>query len=235
MRSAVLGVALLAVAGSASAQNCAGFIDVLAANQFCPNVEWLKNRQITLGCQIPSSYCPNDAVNRLSMAAFLNRLGTAMTPELFFVDAFPNAINIQASTENFVCQTQPYTVVDYPRTAIVHTRFAGEVDAAVTWRSDIWYSTDNGMTWDPATAAIPATTAGAAGEWTQQSGFAFVDLAVGQTYIFANRIYERSTSAGTGNFTISLCHTMLEIRNRNGTSSPFDVRRGTGIDEHAQR
>jgi hypothetical protein len=153
------------------------------------------------------------------MAAFLERTGKALTPELFFVDLILGAIDIQASPDNYTCPSSPYTVVDYPRTAVIHTRFTGEVDAPVGWRSDIWYSTDNGATWQFATNSIPAVSATLAGESTQQTGFAFVHLNVGQTYIFANRIRLR---AGAGNFTAGRCHAMVEIRNRNGSSAPFD-------------
>jgi hypothetical protein len=42
-------------------------------------VTWLKSRNVTLGCAA-NLYCPNDAVSRLSMAAFLNRLGNTLVP-----------------------------------------------------------------------------------------------------------------------------------------------------------
>ena len=58
----------------ANAAPCAGFDDVEDASPFCADVAWIANRGITLGCG-PGLYCPNAAVNRLSMAAFLRRLG----------------------------------------------------------------------------------------------------------------------------------------------------------------
>ena len=68
------------VSAGAGAQSCAGFVDVPASDGFCPNVEWLKNRSITLGCTDTTHYCPTASVTRLAMAAFMNRLGTALTP-----------------------------------------------------------------------------------------------------------------------------------------------------------
>ncbi len=39
-------------------------------------MEWIKNRGITLGCNVPGTlYCPNLNVTRLQMAAFMYRLG----------------------------------------------------------------------------------------------------------------------------------------------------------------
>ena len=64
----------------ASAAPCEGFTDVLSTNSFCPNVAWLRNREITLGCSSSTLFCPANAVSRLSMAAFLNRLGNVLSP-----------------------------------------------------------------------------------------------------------------------------------------------------------
>jgi hypothetical protein len=71
----------LAPAPDANAAPCAGFTDVDDTSAFCPNVEWMKNRGITLGCA-PGLYCPSDPVSRLAMAAFMNRLGTYLPPTL---------------------------------------------------------------------------------------------------------------------------------------------------------
>jgi hypothetical protein len=66
---------LLILPIAAHAAPCAGFTDVDDSSSFCVNVVWVKNRNITLGCTSPTLYCPNNAVTRLQMAAFLNRLG----------------------------------------------------------------------------------------------------------------------------------------------------------------
>jgi hypothetical protein len=70
----LLGVAVSLITTSAVAQNCAGFTDVLASSPFCPDVTWMKTYGITKGCTA-STYCPNDSVSRLQMAAFMHRLG----------------------------------------------------------------------------------------------------------------------------------------------------------------
>ena len=42
---------------------CAGFTDVDSSSLYCPNVEWIKNRLVTLGCA-PNLYCPDAMVTR---------------------------------------------------------------------------------------------------------------------------------------------------------------------------
>ncbi|GIK86928.1 MAG: hypothetical protein BroJett026_24090 [Betaproteobacteria bacterium] len=80
----VLKVSVLAAAfafvPAAHAAPCAGFDDVDDASPFCASVAWMKNRAITLGCGDGSAYCPDDAVTRLQMAAFMKRLGESLFP-----------------------------------------------------------------------------------------------------------------------------------------------------------
>jgi hypothetical protein len=76
----VLAFVVGGVSSASLAAPCAGFTDVQDTSAFCPNVEWVKNRNITLGCTSPTLYCPNDPVTRLSMAVFMNRLGNALFP-----------------------------------------------------------------------------------------------------------------------------------------------------------
>src|SRR5688500_9844660 len=86
MKTKLLTALLLAVVPAlasmpTAAAPCAGFDDIDSASGFCPNVEWMKNRQVTLGCT-SSEYCPDEAVRRDTMAAFLARLGNALTPRI---------------------------------------------------------------------------------------------------------------------------------------------------------
>jgi hypothetical protein len=101
---AIVSGCLAALAGSpaAFAAPCSGFTDVDATSPFCPSVEWLKNRNVTVGCTA-SAYCPDAAVSRLGMAAFMNRLGTALTPVALRYDGAPGAIDLDAGI--VACQT----------------------------------------------------------------------------------------------------------------------------------
>jgi hypothetical protein len=70
---------------------------------------------------------------------------------------------------------------------------------------------------------IPFNAATAAGG-TQGSTFAYMDLAVGQTYTFAILIRESVDGPnGTGNFSDLACHMTVEIGNRTANASPFDA------------
>lgn len=83
MRSTIAAFGLAVVlAGPVIAAPCAGFEDVPADSAFCPNVEWVKNRGVTLGCAV-GLYCPNDSVSRLAMAAFLSRLDPMLAPTFY--------------------------------------------------------------------------------------------------------------------------------------------------------
>ncbi len=56
LRRAVISVALVA-APAAMAAPCAGFTDVDSNDLFCPHIDWLRNRAITLGCTSTTLYC----------------------------------------------------------------------------------------------------------------------------------------------------------------------------------
>ena len=116
---------LLAAVGTTQVQAapCAGFTDVLDTDLFCPNVQWLKNRSITLGCTSSTLYCPTDTVTRLSMAAFMNRLGTALTPQSYFSEANVGFNDLDVMT--FTCVTAVIPAANYPRIAVASGNLAG--------------------------------------------------------------------------------------------------------------
>ena len=208
---------LLLIGAGAQAQSCVGFVDVPASDSFCPNVEWLKNRAITLGCTDTTHYCPTANVTRLAMAAFMNRLGTALTPSIVFQDAAPGAITITTTgTEH--CITPAFPVTGYPRAAVLNATFAVTAPGAVTFRAVTVYSTNGGSTWSPTGTNFARSTSGAA-EWSGSTSVGVVNLAVGQSYLFAVRVVNE---AGTTLLSDSRCQLQALIGNRNGTSSPFD-------------
>ena len=90
MRRMVVMAALCALAGGARAQSCPGatgwvFDDVQASDPFCPQITWLAQRGITMGCALVDGshrlFCPSAEVTRESLAAFLNRTASAMFPQ----------------------------------------------------------------------------------------------------------------------------------------------------------
>ena len=134
MTTALSAVALLA-APLAQALPSAGFTDVDDTSTFCPNVEWLKNRAVTTGCTSATLYCPTDPVSRLAMAAFMNRLGTALTPAQLRVDGAPGPVDLDANV--VVCQTTDLAITGYPRTAYVDLCLSATATADVGLASDL--------------------------------------------------------------------------------------------------
>jgi hypothetical protein len=224
---ACFALAALAPTGSANAQSCAGFTDLLASSSFCPDAEWLKNRQITTGCTSATLYCPNNPVTRLAMAAFLHRLGVALTPfEMTPVSVAPAARNLSQAI--IVCQTADFTVPStqtppgpYPRRAYVNGAVHLSLPTAgVDVVASLQFSTNSGNTWTPITAsgAFASLYPGASpGNHVTLSPYGWQDIAVGQTMRFGLAI---GRFDGTGNVTAG-CNLTASIANRNPASSPL--------------
>lgn len=207
----------LALAPAAIAAPCADFTDVDSGSAFCPNVEWLKNRQITLGCTSATTYCPGEAVARLTMAAFLNRLGTALTPAQLPVEATPGAIDLD--TGLVVCQTQDFVVAGFPRRAYVDLSFNGNAPADVGLAVDAVMSTNAGASWTNLNAVANRGFV-AANQWGSFSDIGFADLAVGQTVRWGARM-TRGGIAGATDLADSRCKLRVLVYSRDGSASPF--------------
>ena len=235
MRRVACAMAISGVVGAAfpiagHAQSCVGFTDVPAASPFCPNVEWLKNRSITLGCTSTTLYCPNDPVTRLSMAAFMNRLGKALSPEVLFRETGTGAIVIPANPPiEARCDTVDTAATVYPRTAILTGTLNGLADAnAVAWRGFVVYSTDGGATWNGTTGGVGLRASSGPTQWSGVDPNGVVDLIPGLAYRFAIGVRRDDQLAGTtGNFADYRCLLTATIVNRNGVSSPFDTPRAS--------
>lgn len=219
--------ALLALAGApAMAQNCVGFSDVPSNSAFCPSVEWVKNRGITTGCGNGTTYCPNDAVSRIGMAAFLQRMGDKLTP--FIIEPAPTADSVSQlllTTPQVVCPTGDYNVVGYPRRAF----FTGRVNlynpsANGDFVTEMVYTDDA-----PGSTAWKAVQNSASYQ-TLYSGMApahdvstypggYLDLAVGKTYRFGMRV---SRYTGTTANVAAFCVNLVSIANRNSPTTPLD-------------
>ncbi len=222
---AVLTAVLVPLPSPALAQSCAGFTDVAAASPFCPNVEWLKNRGVTLGCTSTTLYCPTDPVTRLSMAAFMNRLGKALSPEVLTFEGTPGAIVLPTNAPFATrCGTADSTIAVYPRSATVYATLTGLSDAnAVAWKARAVYSTNGGATWQTAPSPVSIRASSGGNQWSGASAVASVDVTPGLAYRFAIEIARDDLLPGTaGNFVQSRCIVTATVDNRNGTSTPFD-------------
>lgn len=218
VRTAVAGMLAFSSASAVGAP-CAGFSDVQDTDSFCTAVEWLKNRSITLGCAA-GAYCPGDVVSRASMALFLNRLGTALTPRLEFVEAALGAVDPDASPT--LCPTVQIPSTAYPRQALVSVAFGGQSAGDLGYAARAMVSTDNGTSWNSLTNPandIRESVVGAA--WTNTAASGVYAIPATQSVRFAVGVARYS---GASDFTQARCHVTANVLNANGTSTPFDDR-----------
>ena len=222
LRTRVLCRALLALACGgalpASAALCAGFTDVQDTASYCTAVEWLKNRSITEGCTEVTLYCPGNVVTRASMALFLNRLGSALTPDLRHVEAVLPAVDPDASAA--LCATTTIASTPYPRQALLSVAFAGQSGGDLGYAARPLVSTDGGATWNPVTnpaSDLRESVAGTA--WTNSATSGVYAIPAAQSVRFAIGVARHS---GTADFTQARCQLTANVVNANGASSPFD-------------
>ena len=200
-------------------QPCGAFVDIGANSVFCPNVEWLKNRAITLGCTSATAYCPDSPVGRLAMAAFMNRLGASLTGTTLWQETSLGALDLDVSP--VVCQTADFVVAGFPRRAILDSVLSGTSANEVGFASSLVASFDGGATWAPVGAASKRTAA-PAGQWGTVRNGDNLDLDVGQTARFGLRV-SRDGLPGTTDLSDSRCALRALVGNRNRTSSPYEL------------
>jgi hypothetical protein len=206
------------MSAAAWAQSCAGFSDVGSAHPQCSNVEWIRNRAITLGCTSTSLFCPTDFVTRLQMAAFMNRLGTALTPQQLVVDGALTAPQLDLDTAPVACSTTPpYAVASYPRRALVDLSLSAQAATSLDVTAIPVVSFNNGTTWIPLAASAGRGSV-TAGQWGHVSGVAVRDLNVGESVRFGMQL---SRASGSGDLSGGACQLRVQIVSRDGASSPF--------------
>jgi len=214
--AALLGLLSFTLAPAAMAAPCAGFTDVEDTSGFCANVEWIRNRGVTVGCT-GATYCPGDAVNRLQMAAFMNRLGTALTPAQLTVDVAPGAIDLDAGL--VVCQTQDFAVSNFPRRAYVDLSFSANASADVGIAADVAMSTNGGGSWTLLNAVANRGLV-VANQWGSLADLGFADLAVGQTVRFGVMVGRGGAAPGV-DLSGSRCALRVLVFSRTGSASPL--------------
>ncbi len=209
----------------AHAAPCAGFDDVDSADLFCPNVEWLRNRGITLGCTA-STYCPNEPVTRLAMAAFLNRLGNATSPVVLEADSAESHALVGLSGplySNVICETADVPAGDYPRRAIVHGFLSGITNVSQPINVDLVASADAGATWTYLALPLNVATFSPT-SYQSVSHASTIDLAAGQTLRFgiAPTRFLSSDATTIG----ATCSVRAVIVNRTSSTPPlaFELR-----------
>jgi hypothetical protein len=195
---------------------CAAFTDVDAASSFCPDVDWLRNRAITLGCTA-TTYCPTDSVSRLAMAAFMNRLGTALTGLPVQVVADSGALDLDAAP--VVCATGPITASGFARAALIDGVLSAQGAGAADVLVEV-VSSANGTQWTSVSTAMRASLA--AGRMVNTRVMGSYDFVVGESMRFGLRV---SRGGGAANVSASQCRLRIIVGNRSATYSPFDAER----------
>jgi hypothetical protein len=218
MRSLRKWMLLLALAPlPAFGQACGGFVDVSPANFFCNDVEWIKNRGVTLGCTA-TQYCPNNNVLRSQMAAFLARLGRTLTPTIMRVT--DSAFDGDYDPFMVGCISTPVPPGDNP-----HPRQASFV--ASLWNfgtvavklvaARLVYSTDGGANWTPTADFEFGHTLTAGEHKTLALNGGPLDLDTTSTYLFAIR----TTTNNPGVMVSGDCQMTVRIENRTSLLPPF--------------
>jgi hypothetical protein len=218
-RFALIGLLAFNVAPAAAAP-CAGFTDVQDTDLFCTAVEWIRNRGVTLGCTSTTLYCPASSVTRASMALFLNRLGSALTPRLEFVETALGSVD--PDDDAALCATAQIASAAYPRQALISVAFAGQSTGDLGYATRPLVSTNNGASWSALTAPandIRESVAGAA--WTNSAASGTYAIPALQSVRFALGVDRQSGAAG---FSQARCQVAANVMNANGVSSPFDAR-----------
>jgi hypothetical protein len=199
--------------GQALAHQCVGFDDVEAEDPFCPNIEWIKNRGITLGCAA-TSFCPDDVVQRITLAAFLNRLGNALEPK--FAHAAQALIEASVNAGNRVCVTTPIPITGYPRVASpVGSMLYISSTAGAIYGARLVYSVDGGMVWNNWTVTESMGSSNSS-SFTSLSPTANAQiLDVGQIALFAIL----PVPSG-GSVTVAGCELTVRMDSHTGAASP---------------
>jgi hypothetical protein len=202
-------------------QTCGGFTDVFPSDFFCNNVEWIANRNVTLGCTL-TEYCPTLAVTRAQMAAFLNRLGDALQPDI--LRTIDSDFDGTYDPSDVGCVSTAYPIIpapplrDYPRqasfaavlmnfNAASSKTIQGELVYSTSGGTGPWISTGDAVMWQTVDPAERTTLSLVGGP---------LELAVGSTYHFAIR-----TTTNNPAVTVSgECQLNVRIESRTGTSTP---------------
>jgi len=204
--------------GLGSAAPCSGFTDVNDTDSFCPSVDWLKNRSITLGCTSATTFCPTDVVNRAQMALFMNRLGVALTPTILHTESI---VTNSLASPVIMCLAPEVMNDFFPRTGIMRATVHSQVDADVAVKFEPVVTSNDGITF----TTIGTGTVASAGTSVADSYLNATVLAgpipfdLMMDYRFALRA---TRLAGTGNLVgTNGCAITVEVVNRNPSSAPF--------------
>jgi hypothetical protein len=197
-------------------QPCAGFTDVDAASPFCASVEWMHNRLITTGCG-GDRYCPDAEVTRLSMAAFLSRLGGSLTVDATAIEESPGALDL--GTTPIVCRTRALPASTAPASltldAVLRALATGPGSVSV----QIVRRLSGSTAWQTASGGGQRVSV-RANRWSNVRVLGHLDVEAGQAVEYGVMLL--AEGAGSAPLADSSCHLLVRRGNRNPPYSPFD-------------
>lgn len=214
---AALSALAASVPASAHSASCAMFTDVQDTDPICNSVQWLRNRQITLGCAV-DAYCPGDTVSRATMALFFSRLGVALTPELVGSQNTIMQLTLPQGSLLIICPVAP-TTTGYPRTA----RARGTVSVPANGSAldmSLVVSVDSGPWTHLNTERLRITSPAGPQLLTWSSNT--LAMAPGAGHLFGIGISNPPSALGPLALGNGQCAIEVDIVNANPTAPPFD-------------
>ena len=208
------GYARLPVAALVS--TCGGFDDVVAGNPFCANVAWSRNRLVTQGCAA-NLYCPDAQVLRVAMAAFVSRLGDALTPDIRVQQSETGTIDPDANV--VVCMTSEHATGSQRRRYHLDAVMSLLASTDTQFRAHFVWKYDNYPFWLYENIDVSPSVA-RAGRWTNLRKLSHVDVEEGRTVVFGIEVGRRPAT-GVGTISQGTCNLRVRIENRNGPAPPF--------------
>ena len=198
IRKILLLTALALAPLPAFAQACVGFTDVQQTDFFCDEVEWMKNRGVTLGCTA-TAYCPNDSVTRAQMALFMTRLGRVLSPVI--LRATDAVVQSAFNPPVVMCNTATVASASHLRQASFTAAIMNfNATAQKTMQGQLVYTTSvpppaDPLLWTPTGDSVMWQTVDPAERTTFALTGGPLQLAAGQSYTFGIRMSTNNIAA----------------------------------------
>ena len=195
---------------------CGGFADVPGSDPFCNDVEWIRNRSVTVGCET-DRYCPNAAVDRGSMALFMRRLADAVLP---LIGTTEQALTVNLDAAPIVCAgAGDIGAVSHPRNIHAFYDVSMATSGALTAGLTLVASRNAGATWEPVSLMrLREETMGAG--WRSTTGQGVLAVNAGEAVRFGVML---TREAGAASIDEVRCQITSMSTSRDGASSPRDT------------
>ena len=190
---------------------CTPFTDVDQASPFCPSVQWMKNRGVTVGIT-PTLYGPDQPTTRAQMALFMNRLGNVLTDAPFKVE---QSFTGNPDTSDVVCQTGDRPAAAYERHVKLDAVLMGLGEGTNEIGAEFVASVDAGANWISLAPPVAFGTVG--GHWSNVRANADRDVAITEVVRYGVRL---SRISGATGFSQARCVVRLLTGNRTPSVAP---------------